>query len=337
MNRTPHRPRRIAITYNLKRLTLQDGFKNDDEAEFDSPHTIDALRLAICALGHEVVVLEATPALPGALLNEQIDLVFNIAEGHSGRNREAQVPALLELLHIPYTGSDSKALTITLDKGLAKKVVSDAGVATPLGFVVHDAQQELNLNFDYPLIVKPMAEGSSKGISNTSVVHDQKSLQKAIEHTLTRYQQPALVEQFVDGREFTVGILEDERIEVLPPMEIVFLQDEPCPIYSYAYKLEWQEVLRYDTNPVIPASLRSQLESYAIKAFKALGCRDVARIDFRMDQAGNLFFLECNALPGLCPGWSDLCLISDAYGISHQELIERIMAPGLKRLVHSNE
>jgi len=332
MNITSHESRRIAITYNLKRTVLSDGLKNDDDAEFDSLQTLEAISKAIKALGHEVIVLEATAQLPANLLASRVDLVFNIAEGIRGHNREAHVPALLELLSIPYTGSDSKALTVTLDKSLAKKIVADAKIATPKALLFHDPSQKIPESLSYPCIVKPIAEGSSKGISSSSVVHEQSALQSAVEKIVTRYKQAALVEQFVGGREFTVGVLENGCLDVLPPMEIIYLCGEPCPIYSYAYKLEWQNFLRYDTKPLLTKALRLRLENYARRAFRALGCRDVARFDFRMDDKNHLYFLECNALPGLAPDWSDLCLISNAAGISHQELIQRILTPALERL-----
>ena len=330
-NKTSHESRRIAITYNLKRTALSDGLINDSEAEFDSLQTVESIGDAITALGHEVIALEATAELPIKLLAGKIDLVFNIAEGFNGHNREAHVPALLELLSIPYTGSDSKALTVTLDKALAKKIVTDAKIATPKALLIHDGEQKIPENLHYPCIVKPIAEGSSKGISNSSVVHEPSALQQAVLKIVENYQQPALVEQFVGGREFTVGVLENGCLDVLPPMEIIYLHDEPCPIYSYAYKLEWQNFLRYETRPLLSQALRARLENYACRAFRALGCRDVARFDFRMDHKNNLYFLECNALPGLAPDWSDLCLISSAAGISHQELIQRILAPALIR------
>ena len=333
MSKTTHERLRIAVTYNLKRTTLLDGLKNDHDAEFDSLQTLEAISAAIGELGHEVIALEATAELPARLLESTIDLVFNIAEGFNGHNREAHVPALLELLSIVYTGSDSKALTVTLDKALAKKIVADAKIATPKALLFHDPMQKIPDNLNYPCIVKPIAEGSSKGISEASVVHEPSALQQAVFKIIERYQQPALVEKFVGGREFTVGVLENGCLDVLPPMEIIYLHDEPCPIYSYAYKQEWQNFLRYDTKPLLNKALRTRLEDYACRAFRALGCRDVARFDFRMDHKNNLYFLECNALPGLAPDWSDLCLISTAAGISHPELIHRILAPALGRYI----
>jgi D-alanine-D-alanine ligase len=322
----PLEARLIAVTYNLKRTA------HDQEAEFDSPQTIDAISTAIRALGHDVIMLEANEKLPARLAQGDVDLVFNIAEGYAGHNREAHVPALLEMLAIPYTGSDSKALTVTLDKALAKKVVAAAGILTPKSVIFNSPTQEPSNKLSFPLIIKPLSEGSSKGISSSSVVHNTPELQHAVKNILFRYDQPALVEQYVGGREFTVGVLENSTLEVLPPMEIIYLCDEPCPIYSYAYKLNWQAFLRYETKPHLNKALKTRLENYALRAFKALGCRDVARFDFRMDHKGQLYFLECNALPGLAPDWSDLCLISTAAGISHQELIQRILTPALKRL-----
>lgn len=325
-------PLKIGITYNVKREVQQAGSDNDAEAEFDSPFTVAAIHSAIASLGHQVVDLEANKELPVRLASAGVDIVFNIAEGIQGRNREAQVPALLDMLEIPYSGSDSTALTLTHDKNLSKKVVAEAGVATPAAILMHSAVQEIPANLTYPVIVKPVAEGSSKGIFTSSVVHNAQALKQAVAESIRRYHQPALVETFVGGREFTVGILEDDDIEVLPPMEIVFLQKEDCSIYSYQYKLEWEKYLRYDTSPKLSLAQKKQLKDFARKSFIALGCRDVARMDFRMDHAGDLYFLECNALPGLAPDWSDLCFIATGAGMSYQQLIERIITPALKRV-----
>lgn len=322
---------KIAITYNIKRLTKDTGLKtNDTEAEFDSPNTISAISGALETLGYQAIALEANSDLAHKLKKERVDLVFNIAEGR-GINREAQVPALLELMNIAYTGSDSKAMTLTLDKRLANKIVAEAGVLTPMSFSIHAIEQISHRNYNYPLLVKPLAEGSSKGIMSQSVVHDFDQLYKVVQQNIRRYKQPALVEKYIGGREFTVGILEDSGLEVLPPMEIVFLKNNIFPVYSYASKIDWQDFLYYDTQPILTKAQALKIENYAKKAFRALGCRDVARMDFRMDNSGRLYFLECNALPGLSPEWSDLCVIARAAGISHQELIKRIISPALRR------
>ena len=331
-----HRPLhslRVGFTFNEKRVIPGANPLTDSEAEFDGPKTLEAIRSAIRKLGHEVVDFEATSDLPAKLGTADVDLVFNIAEGLRGRNRESQVPAVLDMMGIPYTGSDATTLAVTLDKGLAKKIVAEAGVPTPPSFLIHDIKDKIPSTVLYPLMVKPVAEGSSKGIYSSSVVHSEAELLETAGKLIERYRQPALVETYVGGREFTVALLGEKRPKVMPPMEIVFLdQQAEYPVYSYEFKLDFESHVRYETNASLTPKQTTLIESYARKAFMALGCRDVARIDFRMDLYENLYFLECNPLPGLTPKWSDLCLIADAAGMSYETLIQEILSPATRRL-----
>src|SRR5207245_11213065 len=186
------------------------------------PGTVEAIRLAIERSGHSVVPLEANTEFPRLLAEAKPDLVFNIAEGVVGRNREGVVPALCELLGIPYTGSDSATLAIALDKALGKKVLLQHDILTPKFQVMESARERLSPDMKFPLIVKPNAEGSSKGIGSTSVVDNEDELREKVKELIERYRQPALVEEYIAGREFTVGLLGDKRPRVLPPMEIKF-------------------------------------------------------------------------------------------------------------------
>ena len=325
-------PLKVGFTFNVKRLKPEVDGTRDDEAEYDSPKTIQAVREAIAAAGHEVVDLEATPDLPTLLSSTQVDLVFNMAEGIKGRNRESQVPALLELLDIPYSGSDPAALSIALDKALAKKIVRGHGILTPNFIQLVTGKERLPKDLRYPAIVKPNAEGSSKGVHLTSVVENEAELRETASKMIAKYDQPALVEEYIGGREFTVGLLGERRPKVLPPMEVVFLdQAQKRPVYSFEFKQDWSTKIRYD----VPARHEPQqlkaLERAARECFIALGCRDVARVDFRMDENGKLYFLECNPLPGLTPGWSDLVLISKAAGIEYNALISEILSGAIRR------
>jgi D-alanine-D-alanine ligase len=323
---------RVGLTFNLKRVKPQPSGDNDQEAEYDSRDTIDALREAIASFGHEVVELEATAELPLVLSNSRVDVVFNLAEGIRGRNREAAVPALLEHLGIPYSGSDAAALCLCLDKVLAKKLVHQAGVLTSAHVQMSGPKDPLPKGWRFPAVVKPVAEGSSKGVLPTSVAHNEAELRELVQGVVTRYQQPALVEEYLPGREFTVGLLGEERPRVLPPMEIVF---NPAagqfPLYTLEHKLAWVDAVRYEVPAKIEPKLLKELERAARAAFKALGCRDVARIDFRLDVEGRPSFIECNPLPGLSPGWSDLCLIASAAGIEYHSLVGEILAPAIRR------
>lgn len=323
----------IGFAFNMKRVDSKAG--NDAEAEYDPPETIDAIRSAIESLGYDVVPLEATSELPQRLADAKVDLVFNIAEGLSGRNREAQVPALCELIGIPYTGSDSATLALALDKGLAKRILRQHGILTPEFQVFTSGREKLHglLAHRFPLIVKPNAEGSSKGISGAGVVDDEPGLRAAIKEIVERYRQPALVEEYIAGREFTVGLLGDKRPRILPPMEICFKDtSKRRPVYDFEIKQEWEKHVSYECPAKLtPHELRN-VDRAARETFIALDCRDVARIDLRMNKEGQVYVLEVNPLPGLTPDYSDLVLIAKAAGIDYRTLIAEILAGGLKRL-----
>jgi D-alanine-D-alanine ligase len=326
-------PLRVGFTFNVKRIKpLADG-QLDHEAEYDSPTTLQAIREAIASHGHEVVDLEATPELPIVLSTTPVDVVFNIAEGFRGRNRESQVPALLELLDIPYTGSDPATLSLALDKALAKKVVRAAGIDTPNFQLMTTGRERLDKQFTrWPLMVKPVAEGSSKGVVQKSVCHSEAELRGVVKELVDRYDQPALVEEYIGGREFTVGLLGERRPKVLPPMEIVFTdRNDKTPIYKFEDKLEANDRIKYEVPAKLEPAQLERMKSSARGAFMALGCRDVARIDFRMDEAGRIYFLECNPLPGLTPGWSDLVLISQGEGMDYPTLIGEILSGAIRR------
>src|SRR5438874_3799374 len=332
-SRPPRRgPLRVGFTYNVKRVKPALDGSRDEEAEYDAPATIQAVREAIAAAGHEVIDLEATADLPSLLETMKPDVVFNIAEGIKGRNRESQVPALLELLDIPYSGSDPAALNIALDKALAKKIVRQHGILTPNFFTMNTGKERLPRDLRFPLIVKPVAEGSSKGVHTTSVVENEEGLRAAAQAMIAKYDQPALVEDYIGGREFTVGMLGERRPKVLPLMEVVFLDaSETRPVYSFEFKQDSSSKIRYDVPAALEPTQLCGLERAARECFIALGCRDVARVDFRMDEQGKVYFLECNPLPGLTPGWSDLVLIAKAAGMEYNALIADILSGAIRR------
>ena len=323
---------RIGFSYNVKRVDSKSG--DDTEAEYDAPETISSIRDALESYGHIVVPVEATAELPRQLMDTPVDLVFNIAEGVSGRNREAAVPALCELMGIPYTGSDAATLSIALDKALSKRVLRQHGILTPEFQVMETGRERLLPKMKFPLIVKPNQEGSSKGVSaHASVVDDEEGLRQVVRELLEKYRQPALIEYYIAGREFTVGLLGDKRPRVLPPMEIIFLdKNNPRPVYDFQIKQEWEKHVYYQCPAKLtPAELKS-MERIARETFVALDCRDVARVDLRMDESGEIYVLEVNPLPGLTPGYSDLCLIANAANIDYRSLIGEILAGGLKRM-----
>lgn len=323
---------RVGFTFNLKRL--KPTSETDDlEAEYDPPATIEAVNKALEQLGHTIVPLEATPELPRRLVDEQVDVVFNIAEGiGTGRGREAQVPALCELAGIPCTGSDASALAIALDKALTKRILRQHDVPTPDFQILQTGREKLKA-LRYPVIVKPNAEGSSKGIGDKNVCDTEEDARAAAQSIVSRYRQPALVEEYVSGREFTVGLLGWRKPRCLPPMEIVFTnQTDTRPIYDFAIKQEWDKHVEYHCPARITPAQQRQMERLARETFTALGCRDVARVDMRMTPEGEIYVLEINPLPGLTPDFSDLVIIGKAIGIDYRSLVAEILAGALARM-----
>lgn len=322
---------RVGLVYNLKRTVAKAEGDDDRDAEFDAPKTIEALVHAIEAAGHDVVHIEADVGFLRRVGEVEIDLAFNIAEGLHGRSRESLVPAVLDLLQIEYTGSDAATLAVTLDKSLARAVVSQAGIPVAPGRVMLDPKGALAPDMDFPLIVKPVAEGSSKGVTGASVVHDRAGLEAAIEAVMQRYRQGALVEGFLPGREFTVGLVGGPVPRVLTPLEIVFDGSDAHPVYSFGHKIEVDFTARIVAAELSPEQ-DAELRQMAVDAFVALGCRDVARIDFRCDAQGRPRFIECNPLPGLTPGWSDLCVAANFSGMDYAGLIAAILEPAVRRV-----
>lgn len=324
---------RVGFTFNLKRQRPTSEI-DDLEAEFDPPETIKAVQEALRSLEYEVVPLEATQELPRRLTDERVDVVFNIAEGlGTSRGREAQTPALCELVGIPCTGSDAAALAICLDKGLTKHILKQHDIPTPEFAVLSTGREKIARPLRYPVIVKPNAEGSSKGIADKNICDTEAEMRQAAQALIQRYRQPAIVEEYIHGREFTVGILGERRPRVLPPMEIVFTNPaETRPIYDFAIKQEWDRHVAYRCPADLTPSQRKLMERLARETFAALGCRDVARIDFRMTASGELYVLEINPLPGLTPDFSDLVIIAKAAGIDYRSLVAEILAGALRRM-----
>jgi len=302
---------RLGLTYNLKPA----GAEGDEFEEFDSAETIEALESAIRAAGHEPVRLGWGLEMLEALGRERVDGVFNIAEGVGGRGRESQVPAVLEMLGIPCTGSDALSIALTLDKALAKIVAKGAGIATAPWFV-HDTPKPLT----FPVFAKPAAEGSSMGITERSLCRDQQELDAAIER-LSKYG-PVLVEEYLPGDEFTVGIIGGK---VLGVMHVVPRGGAKNFIYSLDVKRDYLNRVEYR---LVDAS---DVADVALRVWRAFNLRDVARIDIRRDRNGIANFVEVNPLPGVHPINSDLVILARLAGIPHPELIGRIINAAIER------
>ena len=324
-------PLHVGIAFNLKKHIQSDI--PDEEAEYDEMDTILAIRNALEGPGCHVTLLEATQDLPQKLADCPPDIVFNIAEGAAGRGREAQVPALLRFFSIPFSGSDETTLCIALDKALTKRILATHRITTPRFALVREGQGTLRSKLTYPVIVKPNAEGSSKGISNGSVATDADALRSILTAAMGRYNQEMLVEEFIQGREFTVGILGNgSQARVFSPMEIVFTnQTDGFNVYSFEVKKDFQKHVAYQCPADIPDALRLKMENTARRIFDILRCKDFARIDFRLSPEGRLYFIEINPLPGLAPGYSDYPMIAQHNGMDYNTLLRGILDAAVKR------
>lgn len=323
---------RIGLTYDLKDDYLELGLREHEVAEFDSPETIDALAAALGSLGHSVERVGNVRALAARLVaGWRCDLVFNIAEGVAGFGRESQVPALLEAYEIPYTFSDPLVCALTLHKGMAKHVARGHGVPTP-GFVLVGTREEAAaVTLPLPLFAKPVAEGSSKGIGPKSLVKSREALVDICAELIERYRQPVLVEEYLPGREFTVGILgTGAAARALATLEVLLLERADAGVYSYRNKTQWQGLVDYRL--LEPGPLRDEVEGVALATWRCLGCRDAGRVDVRLDAAGRAQMLEVNPLAGLTPGYSDLPLMAERVGMSYESLIGEIVRSAVARL-----
>jgi D-alanine-D-alanine ligase len=321
---------RIGVTYDLRADYLAMGYGEEETAEFDAPETIDAICSALTLLGHQPVRVGGVRRLAETLVRgERYDAVFNICEGMRGYAREAQVPALLDAYDIPYVFSDPLTLSVALDKAMAKRVVRDQGVPTP-PFAVVEREADLDaIDLRYPLFAKPVSEGSGKGIDAHSLASDASALRRVALALLERYSQPVLVEEYLSGREFTVGITgTGDDAQVLGVTEIARTDKFVGHGYGYRNKEYWEDkvVIRLCEDEAAGEAGR-----VGLLAWRALRCRDGGRVDIRNDANGAANFIEANPLAGLRPEYSDLCFIAGFKGVSYQELIEKIMTSFLRR------
>ncbi len=335
---------KIGITYDLKSDAPGNGQANapdDLQEEFDSPATIEALASVLRGLGHEVVKLGDGRQLLERLLADPPEFVFNIAEGQGvGRSREARVPAVLEMLGIPYSGSDPLTLAVTLDKDCARRLAQSTGIPVPRGFVAYpdevarggDADLAGLLQdhgLDLPVILKPACEGSSKGIRGKCLVERSGDFVPVLRSLCHDYRQPILVEEFIDGDELTVGVVGNDPPEIVGVLRV--LPNDAGPfIYSLEVKRDFRRRVRYECPARLPEATLRAVERTALDAYRVLGCRDVARVDFRL-RNGVPYFLEVNPLPGLNPETSDLVILSELAGCPYATLIERILGAALAR------
>jgi D-alanine-D-alanine ligase len=324
---------RIGLTYDLRDEYLRLGYSEEETAEFDRISTIEAIEAALQRLGHvSDRIGHARQLIARLVAGDRWDLVFNIAEGLRGIGREAQVPAILDVFGVTYTFSDPLVMSLTLHKGMTKRVLRDAGLPTPAFAEVTRLDELEGLDLPFPLFAKPVAEGTGKGIDVGSVLRTPAELRARCGSLLERFGQPVLVEAFLPGREFTVGIVgTGARAEVLGTLEVVLLAGADADAYTYANKENCEELVEYRhvtaADPQVCAA-----EATALAAWRLLGCRDGGRIDLRADGRGEPQLLELNPLAGLHPEHSDLPMICTAIGMPYDMLMHRIVVSASERI-----
>jgi len=328
---------KIALTCNLKE---KDSTKPADYfSEFDSRETVDAIIGALKQKGHSVDLVEVSGLdIFSYFKKNRVDMVFNIAEGTSGKFRESEIPALLDYLDIPYTGSNTLSLALALNKALTKKILIAENIPTPRFQVFSKITAELDPALRFPLITKPNREGSAKGISASCVVRDKESLFAKIREIYGAYRQEVLVEEFIGGKELTVGILENGKSTTLPILEIDFSNCQKSGEYFYTWRMkEYQgnEEMGLVPRFYCPARLDEETEArvkeIALRTHQAVGCRDISRTDIRLSEDNIPYVLEINPLPGLDPKESNFPLMAYAAGMKYEELIEAIVMNASER------
>ncbi|HZK28250.1 MAG TPA: ATP-grasp domain-containing protein [Thermoclostridium sp.] len=324
---------RVGITFNLKQE--KENEQEDEQAEYDSIGTIESISKALKKTGCEIYFIEAGTKLPEKLIECSPDIIFNIAEGKGGRGREAQVPSILNYYSMPFTGSDETTLCIALDKGLTKRLVRSCNIKTPVFFVWKGESTTIPSNLRFPVILKPNAEGSSKGVLGNMIARSRKELHEILHEKWNRYHQPILIEEYIAGREFTVGILGNGgEKRIFRPMEIVISPNgnpDGSKVYSFHVKKNYKEYVQYKCPAILDLNIEQKMIQYSKKIYEMLECRDFARIDFMLSDSNDIYFIEINPLPGLAPGYSDYPMLAEYNGLGYDELIKCVLNNGLRR------
>lgn len=324
--------KKVGLTYDLKTdYEFKEGDPPDANAEFDHPSTINVIASAIESQGFKVKKIGNALDLLEKINNLDVDIVFNISEGLCGRNRESQVPILLEMADIPFVGADALTLGLTLDKMMAKKIFIAEDIPTPkfLEIKIVDTLQDTD-HMKFPLIVKPRFEGSSKGLSEDSRVQNLDELKKQAEYIINTYKQPALVEEFISGQEFTVAIVGNDPPEAMSPVQIKIDGRLKLNDKFYTFNRITSDKLEYICPARINSDLKKNLMDLAVRTYDSVECRDFGRVDFRVDAEGKLYVLEINPLPSLST--EDVFpLVAKEAGITYEQIIGKILNCALRR------
>jgi len=321
---------KIGITYDLRQDYLDLGFSEEETAEFDRPDTINSIESTLQYLRYETERIGNVWNLTRSLAaGDRWDMIFNIAEGLYGISREAQIPALLEAYNIPYTFSDPLVLTLTLHKGVAKRILRDLGIPTPDFMEIETLNDLKQVILPFPIFAKPIAEGTGKGIDATSRIENKNELHAICLKLLNTYHQPVLLETYLPGREFTVGIVGTGKMaRSVGVIEVILRDSAEQYAYSYINKERCEVLVEYRK---VSDAEALRAEEIALTAWRGVGCRDAGRVDLRTDTKGIPNIMEINPLAGLHPDHSDLPIICKFYGISYTKLIQMIMESAMSR------
>lgn len=324
--------RRIGFTYDLKSDWVStSGEPIDASAEFDKVTTIESVSNALESGGHTVVKIGNVHQLISVLDDLDVDIIFNICEGVRGRNRESQVPAILELKGIPFIGADALTLGLTLDKTISKKIFLADGIPTAKFWIINSVSDiDLLTDIQFPLFVKTSQEGSSKGVSSNSQVHNVEQLRKQVSFILKQYDQPVLAEAFISGCEFTVAVLGNENPQAMPAVQYAIDGQFDLGSKFYTYDMLVDESVEYVCPAKIDAKLEKRLQQLAVKVYNSVGCRDFGRVDFRVDDQGNPFVLEINPLPSL-ETQDVFGIFPPTIGLTYEKVINNIVDHALDR------
>jgi len=318
---------KIGLTYDLRSWYLDRGYSMEDTAEFDKQETVDAIEAALIKMGFKTEQIgNCFQVIEALAAGKKWDLVFNIAEGLYGDGRESVIPAILDQYKIPYVFSGPVILGISLNKHLTRLIVSAAGVPVSPGMLISEPKDVEKCNLKYPLFIKPVSEGTGKGITEKSLVNSPAELKEMAEYLLKRFDQPALAEEYLPGREFTIGVVgSGDDAVAIGGMEIECRDNLP---YSVEFKENYQEYCKYSP---MAKEFTGECKALALDVWKALGGVDGGRVDVKADRNGRMCFMEVNPLAGLHPVHSDLPILSRMTGIEYQELLEMIMRSAIKR------
>jgi D-alanine-D-alanine ligase len=319
---------KIGLTFDLRSWYIDRGYSMEDTAEFDKQETVDALDESLRKMGYKTEQIgNAFQVIEALASGKKWDMVFNIAEGLYGDGRESVIPAILDQYKIPYVFSGPVVMGLSLNKHLTKLIVGAAGVPASPGILITDIKELSRCRLEYPLFVKPVSEGTGKGITEKSLVNSPEELLNMVEWIITRFNQPALVEEYLPGREFTVGIVgSGDDAVAIGGMEVICADNLP---YSVEVKENYQQYCQYKP---LDADIADECKKVALDAWKAIGAVDAGRVDLKADRNGRICFIEANPLAGLNPVHSDLPILARMYGIEYQNLMEMIMKSAIKRL-----